>query len=231
MPVSTSQRYRLRNPASGREIVIEADGASSYLDRESHTTMEVVGRLLPLAPSASRLPWAVENLRFCPWCKQLAAAGPEGPQRLPHVRSAHGAAERSAGWLVIARVCIALVLALAGASALAGCGGGSGNADVVPKSTPDITPPADTSAERSALQTTSTSTNATKSTTSSTSTSSEAGGEGSSSAGGEESSSASGEGTASGGATAEEKEKSSSSGEKSAAGSSPTGGAGAPSGK
>ena len=72
MPVSTSQRYRLRNPASGREIVIEADGAGSYLDRESHTKMEVVGRLLPLAPSASRLPWAVENLRFCPWCKQLA---------------------------------------------------------------------------------------------------------------------------------------------------------------
>ena len=72
MPVSTSQRYRLRNPASGREIVIEADGAGSYLDRESRTRMEVVGRLLPLAPSASRLPWAVENLRFCPWCKQLA---------------------------------------------------------------------------------------------------------------------------------------------------------------
>jgi len=72
MAVSTSQRYRLRNPASGREIVIEADGAGSYLDRESHTRMEVVGRLLPLAPSASRLPWAVENLRFCPWCKQLA---------------------------------------------------------------------------------------------------------------------------------------------------------------
>ena len=28
--------------------------------------------MLPLAPSASKLPWAVENLRFCPWCEQLA---------------------------------------------------------------------------------------------------------------------------------------------------------------
>ena len=28
--------------------------------------------MLPLAPSLSRLPWAVENLRFCPWCDQLA---------------------------------------------------------------------------------------------------------------------------------------------------------------
>jgi hypothetical protein len=34
--------------------------------------MEVVGKLLPLAPTSSRLPWAVENLRFCPWCDQLA---------------------------------------------------------------------------------------------------------------------------------------------------------------
>src|SRR5439155_1415543 len=64
----------------------------------------------------------------------VQAAGPEGPQRLPHVRSAYGAAQRSAGWLVIARVCIALALALAPASALAGCGGGSGTADVVPNS-------------------------------------------------------------------------------------------------
>ena len=27
--------------------------------------------LLPLAPSASELPWSVENLRFCNWCDQL----------------------------------------------------------------------------------------------------------------------------------------------------------------
>jgi hypothetical protein len=31
-----------------------------------------VGKLLPLAPSRSRLPWAVETLRFCNWCDQPA---------------------------------------------------------------------------------------------------------------------------------------------------------------
>jgi len=75
--VSTSQRYRLRNPASGREIVIEADRSEIgqqeiYLDRYTGEPLEVVGKLLPLAPSASRLPWAVENMRFCSWCDQLA---------------------------------------------------------------------------------------------------------------------------------------------------------------
>ena len=70
--VSTSQRYRLRNPASGREIVIEAEPDEIYLDRETGEPLEGVGKLLPLVPSSSRLPWAVENLRFCPWCDQLA---------------------------------------------------------------------------------------------------------------------------------------------------------------
>jgi hypothetical protein len=70
--VSTSQRYRLRNPASGREVVLEAEPDAVYVDRESGDRLEVVGKLLPLAPSASRLPWAVENLRFCPWCHQHA---------------------------------------------------------------------------------------------------------------------------------------------------------------
>jgi hypothetical protein len=70
--VSTSQRYRLRNPVNGREIVIEAEAEEIYLDRESGEALEVVGKMLPLAPSSSRLPWAVENLRFCTWCHQLA---------------------------------------------------------------------------------------------------------------------------------------------------------------
>ena len=43
-----------------------------YVDRETGEPLEVVGRLLPAAPSKSRLPWAPENLRFCPWCKELA---------------------------------------------------------------------------------------------------------------------------------------------------------------
>jgi hypothetical protein len=70
--VSTSQRYRLRNPASGREVMIEAEPDAVYVDRETGEQLEVVGKLLPLAPSSSRLPWAVENLRFCPSCGQLA---------------------------------------------------------------------------------------------------------------------------------------------------------------
>jgi hypothetical protein len=72
LAVSAQQRYRLHNPASGREIVVEAEPEEIYVDRESEDPLEVVGMLLPLAPSTSRLPWAVENLRFCSWCDQLA---------------------------------------------------------------------------------------------------------------------------------------------------------------
>jgi hypothetical protein len=72
LAVSTSQRYRLRNPATGREIVLDAEPEEIYLDRDDGEPLEVVGMVLPLAPSPSRLPWAVENLRFCNWCDQLA---------------------------------------------------------------------------------------------------------------------------------------------------------------
>ena len=70
--VSTNQRYRVRSPSNGREMLIEAEPGEVYRDRESGEELQVVGRVLPLAPSVSRLPWAVENLRFCPWCHQLA---------------------------------------------------------------------------------------------------------------------------------------------------------------
>jgi hypothetical protein len=72
VPRVSNQRYRLRNPSSGREIVTEAEPGEIYLDRDSGEPLEVVGRVLPLAPSASRLPWSVESLRFCSWCGQLA---------------------------------------------------------------------------------------------------------------------------------------------------------------
>jgi hypothetical protein len=65
-------RYRLRTPSTGREIIIEAEPGRVYTDRETGEDLEVVGIVLPLAPSPSRLPWAVENLRFCTWCDQLA---------------------------------------------------------------------------------------------------------------------------------------------------------------
>jgi hypothetical protein len=70
--VSTLQRYRLRTPSTGREIVVDAAPGKVYRDRETAEPLEVVGKVVPLAPSPSRLPWAVENLRFCPWCDQLA---------------------------------------------------------------------------------------------------------------------------------------------------------------
>ena len=65
-------RYRLRTPSTGREIVMEAEPGRVYTDRETGEELEVVGVALPLPPSTSRLPWAVENLRFCTWCDQLA---------------------------------------------------------------------------------------------------------------------------------------------------------------
>jgi hypothetical protein len=70
--MSVKQRYRMRGQASGREIIVDADPETVYLDRESGEPMEIVGKVLPLAPSSSRLPWAVENLRFCPRCESLA---------------------------------------------------------------------------------------------------------------------------------------------------------------
>ena len=70
--MSAAPRYRLRNPATGRDVVIDAEPGEIYRDRESGERLEVLGKVLPLPPSQSRLPWAVENLRFCPWCEQLA---------------------------------------------------------------------------------------------------------------------------------------------------------------
>jgi hypothetical protein len=70
--MSVRQKYRMRTPSTGREILVEADPDKVYRDRETGETLEVVARSLPLAPSRSRLPWAVENLRFCNWCDQMA---------------------------------------------------------------------------------------------------------------------------------------------------------------
>ena len=66
------QRYRFRTPSTGREIILEAEPGETYLDRETGEELEVLGKVTPLAPSKSTLPWAVENLRFCSWCDQLA---------------------------------------------------------------------------------------------------------------------------------------------------------------
>jgi hypothetical protein len=67
----TRQKYRMRTPSTGREVIIEAEPGRIYLDRDTGEELEVVAQLLPLAPTPSELPWAVENLRFCNWCDQL----------------------------------------------------------------------------------------------------------------------------------------------------------------
>ena len=66
------QRYRMRTPSTGREIIIEADPDRIYRDRETGEELQYVGMVVPLQPSPSKLPWAVENLRFCNWCDQFA---------------------------------------------------------------------------------------------------------------------------------------------------------------
>ena len=65
-------RYRMRTPSTGREVIVEAEPDEIYVDRDSGEELEVLAKVLPLPPSTSRLPWAVENLRFCNWCDQLA---------------------------------------------------------------------------------------------------------------------------------------------------------------
>ena len=71
-PMRTRQKYRMRTPSTGRVVSFEAEPGEPYVDRETGEELEVVGQVLPLAPTASELPWAVENLRFCNWCDQLA---------------------------------------------------------------------------------------------------------------------------------------------------------------
>jgi hypothetical protein len=64
------QLYRLRTPSTGREVLLAAEPGKTYVDRETGEPMEIVGRVLPLVPSTSQLPWSVDNLRFCNWCDQ-----------------------------------------------------------------------------------------------------------------------------------------------------------------
>ena len=70
--MSEGQRFWLRDPSSGDEVILEAKPDTVYLDERTGEPMEVVGEVLPLAPSNSKLPWAVENLRFCNWCESMA---------------------------------------------------------------------------------------------------------------------------------------------------------------
>jgi hypothetical protein len=62
--LSDGQKYRLR-ARNDREVIREIEPGSVYVDRETGEEFQVVGKVLPLAPSKSSLPWAVENLRLC----------------------------------------------------------------------------------------------------------------------------------------------------------------------
>lgn len=58
------QPYRLRS-RSDREVIVEVEPGREYVDGETGERFEIVGKPLPLAPSPSNLPYAVENLRLC----------------------------------------------------------------------------------------------------------------------------------------------------------------------
>ncbi len=58
------QRYRLR-ARSDREVIREVEPGKTYVDEETSEPFEVVGKVIPLAPSPSELPYSVENLRLC----------------------------------------------------------------------------------------------------------------------------------------------------------------------
>lgn len=64
------QIYRLRAP-SGREAVAPVEPGEVYVDRETGEEMEVVSKVLPLAPSDSALLRMPETLRACRRCDQL----------------------------------------------------------------------------------------------------------------------------------------------------------------
>ena len=85
------QKYRLR-ARSDREVILEAEPGKVYVDRETGEEFEVVGKLLPLAPSPSELPWSPENLRMC-GCS-LEQLAPKDVNDCPHCGRRMPAIER-----------------------------------------------------------------------------------------------------------------------------------------
>jgi hypothetical protein len=69
------QKYRLRAPASGREVVLaledEQGSDRAYYDRVTGERLEVVSKLVPLSSSHSNLPRSAETVRICPHCGEL----------------------------------------------------------------------------------------------------------------------------------------------------------------
>ena len=73
------QMYRMRTPSTGRESFVEAEPGRVYTDRETGEHLEVVGRVLPLAPSAVRAsPGPSRTSASASWCEdRMSAAGPQ----------------------------------------------------------------------------------------------------------------------------------------------------------
>ena len=85
------QKYRLR-ARSDREVIREVEPGKVYVDRETGEEFEIVGKLLPLAPSQSELPWTVDNLRTC-GCS-LEQLAPKDANDCPHCGRRMPAIER-----------------------------------------------------------------------------------------------------------------------------------------
>jgi hypothetical protein len=85
------QKYRLR-ARSDRELILEVEPGKVYVDRDSGEEFEVVGKVLPLAPSQSELPWSVEHLRMC-GCS-LEQLAPKDVNDCPHCGRRMPAIER-----------------------------------------------------------------------------------------------------------------------------------------
>ena len=85
------QKYRLR-ARSDREVILEVEPGKVYVDRETGEEFEVVGKMLPLAPSQSELPWSVDNLRMC-GCS-LEQLAPKDVNDCPHCGRRMPAIER-----------------------------------------------------------------------------------------------------------------------------------------
>ncbi len=85
------QKYRLR-ARSDREVIREVEPGKVYVDRETGEEFEIVGKLLPLAPSPSELPWTVDNLKLC-GCS-LEQLAPKDANDCPHCGRRMPAIER-----------------------------------------------------------------------------------------------------------------------------------------
>gem|GEM_PF-649309 len=90
--------YRLRNDRSGREVLVATEPGVLYVDRETGDSLRVTGKLLPLAPSSSVLPWSIQNLRVCPSCEQLVQMDlnycPYDGRRLPPLEGTRRSSRR-----------------------------------------------------------------------------------------------------------------------------------------